>query len=78
MELMSESIIENGICKRCGRKTRILSNGLCSRCDDVLYGKPKENIDPRYPRPYRPTYAPYPVMPHRRQLWCCNDKLKKQ
>jgi len=74
---MSEPIVENRICKRCGRKTTILSNGLCSRCDNVLYGYPKKEPSPWYPKqvPEKvyPVISPtYPGFPKRKIYWCCN------
>jgi len=70
MILAQEPIIENGTCKRCGRKTRILSNGLCSRCDDVLYGRQPNKIE------NRPWFPPteYPATPMKRKLyWCLTE-----
>ncbi len=77
MDYIQEPIEENGICKRCGRKTRILSNGYCTRCDDVLYGhKQQQDYSPWYPKqiPDAP-YKPYPDFPRRKQYWCLSEKI---
>jgi len=75
MNYAQEPIIENGTCKRCGRKTRILSNGYCSRCDDVLYGhKPQQDYSPWYPRQRPPTMIPIPPhQPKRKEYWCVSE-----
>lgn len=66
---MSEPIVENGTCKRCGRKTTVLSNGLCSRCDNVLYGKQEKELNPWYPIKSNPNLL-NPHRPKRKILWC--------
>jgi ribosomal protein L37E len=57
--MYSEPVTENGTCKRCGRRTRILSNGYCTRCDDVMFGyhlQPQntypsfQETKPKYPK----------------------------
>jgi hypothetical protein len=49
--MYSEPTVENGTCKRCVRRGRILSNGYCTRCDDVIFGRPiqTERIYPIFP-----------------------------
>jgi len=73
MEIQQEPIIESGICKRCGRKLRLLSNGLCTRCDNVLYGSQKENNTPIWYPKQIPKERYAPTFPSRRQLWCKHD-----
>jgi hypothetical protein len=68
-----EPITENGICKRCERKTTILSNGLYSRCDNVLYGhQPQRDCSPWYTK--QTPLKPYPDTLRKRKLWCYNER----